>query len=177
MCIYMLIVKGRTFPPLDALHVDTYSPGMSRLRRHADALPLLPCACANLRRAARAVTQLYDGELRATGLNITQFTLLQALAATGPVNQGGLGGLLAIDSTTLSRTLHPLETKGWIRTNPGEDRRERQIELTAAGRAELVRASPAWERAQRRLRRRLGPGKWDSLFSDLSAVAGVARHA
>jgi len=150
---------------------------MSRLRRHADALPLLPCACANLRRAARAVTQLYDGELRGTGLNITQFTLLQALASTGPVNQGGLGGLLAIDTTTLSRTLRPLETKRWIRSVPGEDRRERQIELTAAGKAELVRATPAWERAQQRLRRRLGQGRWEALLSDLSAVAGMARHA
>lgn len=150
---------------------------MSRLRRHADALPLLPCACANLRRAARAVTQLYDGELRRAGLNITQFTLLQALASTGPVNQGGLGALLAIDTTTLSRTLRPLETKRWIRSASGDDRRERQIELTAAGRAELVRATPAWERAQQRLRRRLGQGRWEALLSDLSAVAGVARQA
>lgn len=150
---------------------------MSRLRRPADALPLLPCACANLRRAARAVTQLYDGELRDTGLNTQQFTLLQALGSAGPLTQGALGALLAIDSTTLSRTLRPLEVKRWIRSHPGEDRRERQIELTAAGRAELARATRAWERAQQRLRRRLGQGRFDALLSDLSAVAGVARHA
>ena len=150
---------------------------MNRFRRQSDALPRLPCACANLRRAARAVTQLYDGELRGTGLNTQQFTLLQALASTGPLNQGGLGGLLAVDSTTLSRTLRPLEDKRWIRSNPGEDRRERQIELTAAGRAELARAIPKWERAQERLRRRLGQGRFEVLLSDLAAVAGVARHA
>ncbi|HZD40950.1 MAG TPA: hypothetical protein VE131_09530 [Terriglobales bacterium] len=45
----------------------------------AHRLPVLPCACANLRRAARAVTRLYDQELRGTGLNVTQLTLLQAL--------------------------------------------------------------------------------------------------
>ncbi len=151
---------------------------MRRSRPQADALPALPCACASLRRAARAVTQLYDGELRASGLSTAQFTLLQALASAGPLNQGRLGGLLAIDSTTLSRTLRPLERKRWIRRRPGEeDQRERQIELTTAGRAELARATPAWKRAQARLRSRLGDGRFATLLADLSTVAGVARRA
>lgn len=139
---------------------------------------MLPCACATLRRAARAVTQLYDGELRSTGLNTAQFTLLQALASTGTVSQGRLGRLLALDSTTLSRTLRPLEAKRWIRCEPSEeDRRERQIELTRAGRTELARVTAAWERAQQRLRSRLGDNRWEALLADLSLVAGVARRA
>src|SRR5213080_2504071 len=73
-------------------------------------VPSLPCACANMRRAARAVTQLYDAALRPSGLRITQFTLLRALArAGGPMTQDALGELLAVDSTTLSRTLRQLE--------------------------------------------------------------------
>lgn len=151
---------------------------MRRTAAHADALPLLPCACANLRRAARAVTQLYDLELRPSGLNTAQFTLLQALAAAGPVNQGRLGELLAIDSTTLSRTLRPLEAQRWILCNPGEtDRRERQLELTSTGRKKLAQASTAWKRAQQRLRSRLGEERWAALLTDLSTVAGVARRA
>ncbi len=147
---------------------------MLRSRPHADAVPVLPCACASLRRAARAATQLYDSELRGAGLNTAQFTLLQALASAGPVSQGRLGGLLAIDSTTLSRTLRPLEANRWIRCDPGKDRRERQIELSGAGRAQLARATPAWERAQRRLRSRLGEDRWATLLADLSTAAGAA---
>jgi DNA-binding MarR family transcriptional regulator len=140
-------------------------------------LPVLPCACASLRRAARAVTQLYDGELRAAGLNTPQYTLLQVLASTGPVTQGRLGALLALDSTTLSRTLRPLEARGWVRSRPGEDRRERHLELTRAGRSRLERAVASWERAQERLRSRIGGREWGKLLATLSRIAGAARRA
>ncbi len=68
----------------------------------------LPCACANLRRADRAVSQFYDAALRPSGLRITQFTLLQALTLASGISQKQLGELLQIDSTTLTRTLAPL---------------------------------------------------------------------
>jgi len=141
------------------------------------ALPLLPCACANLRRAARATTQLYDRALRSTGINTAQFTLLQALASAGSITQGRLGRLLALDSTTLSRTLRPLEAKRWIRCEPGKDRRERQLELTASGRSQIDRAKPAWERAQRRLKERIGSERLEGLLRELSVLAGVAGRA
>jgi len=148
--------------------------------RHGDprehALPALPCACANLRRAARAVTQLYDRELQGTGLNTAQFTLLQTLARVAPVTQGRLGRLLALDSTTLSRTLRPLEAKRWIRREAGKDRRERQMALTGEGRSRLGRAQPPWERAQRRLQTRLGKERLAALVAELSTLAGVAQE-
>jgi DNA-binding MarR family transcriptional regulator len=150
---------------------------------------MVPCACANIRRAARATTQLYHRGLREAGLNTAQFTLLQTLATAGRVTQGRVGRVLALDSTTASRTLRPLahvypigwkhglEPKRWIRCEPGKDRRERQLELTAAGRAQFDRATPAWERAQRRLKDRLGSERWEALLSELSALAGLARGA
>ena len=139
-------------------------------------LPILPCACANLRRAARAVSQLYDEELRETGLTIAQFTLLQALDLAGEITQGGLGRLLVIDSTTLTRTLKPLERKGWIRRRTGRDRRSRQIVLTSAGRSRFQRALPAWNRAQERVRRRVGRRQWAKLMKELSRVAEVSER-
>ncbi len=137
----------------------------------------LPCACASLRRAARAVTQLYDEVLRDTGLRTTQFTLLQVLATTGRIKQGRLGDLLSLDSTTLTRTLRPLVGKGWVRSAAGKDRRERLYELAAAGRRELDRALPAWERAQQRLRKGLGGGRFERLQSVLLEVTAAARQA
>lgn len=143
----------------------------------ADALPTLACACASLRRAARAVTQLYDAELQGTGLRVTQLTLLQALQRMGPSPQSALGELLALDATTLSRTLRPLARAGWIRAARGLDRREVRWALTPAGRRRFARARAPWDRAQARLRARLGPEHWKLLVEDLAAVAGAARRA
>jgi DNA-binding MarR family transcriptional regulator len=142
-----------------------------------DALPALACACASLRRAARAVTQLYDAELQGTGLRVTQLTLLQALQRMGASPQAALGELLALDATTLSRTLRPLARAGWIRATRGQDRRETRWSLTAAGRRRFARARPSWERAQARLRTRLRPEHWKLLVEDLALVAGAARRA
>src|SRR2546422_469765 len=87
------------------------------------SLPALDCACASLRRAARAVTQLYEAALQDTGLRATQFTLLQALERQGRSPQTAVGELRALDPTTLSRTLRPLARAGWVRAGAGADRR------------------------------------------------------
>lgn len=137
----------------------------------------LPCACANLRRAARAVTHLYDQELRPTGLEPTQFTLLMTLNATGEVTQGKLGQRLILDSTTLTRSLAPLRARGWISSRRGQDRRERLWKLTTAGRRVLERAQPYWEQAQRRLRKALGQDEWSSLQEVLVRVTRATDRA
>jgi DNA-binding MarR family transcriptional regulator len=140
------------------------------------ALSPLPCACANLRRATRAITQLYDAALRSMGLRITQFTLLQVLErAGGPMTQAALGDVLALDSTTLSRTLRPLEQAKWIRRVEGRDARERRIELAPLGRRVLERATPAWERVQRRLRTDLRQRDWAALRKLMTAALTAAR--
>src|SRR5262245_37766272 len=140
------------------------------------ALRILPCACANLRRASRAVSQIYAEHLRGTGLNISQFTLLQALSLAGKVTQGRLGRILVLDSTTLTRTLRTLEGKGWIRRRPGADRRERYVELTRAGGSRFTRALPAWNRAQALLRARVGRRRWSGLMTELSRIAGLSSR-
>jgi len=140
----------------------------------AESVPALPCACANLRRAARAVTRDYEAALKATGLNPTQHTLLQTLELLGLSPQGALGDLLAIDSTTLTRTLRPLEHAGWVRAGSGADRREVRWALTPRGQRRLARARPAWERAQARLRTQRGAEVWARLAAELGAVAGAA---
>src|SRR5271154_6350639 len=91
------------------------------------SIPLLPCACANLRRASRVVTRMYNDELRSSDLEVTQFTLLMTLDITGEIGQKELGKLLAMDSTTLTRTLGLLSQHKWIREKPGEDRRQKLI--------------------------------------------------
>ena len=126
--------------------------------------PKLPCMCASFRRTSRALTQLYENALRPLGLRATQFTILQALSLAGEVTQSQLGEILAIDSTTLTRTLQIMDREGWIAERRGEDRRERRLRLAKAGQTQFQRALPAWEKVQSRLRRRLGEQAWKNLL-------------
>ena len=134
----------------------------------------LPCLCANLRRATRAVTHLYEEAIRPSGLRATQFTILQVLERTGEITQGQLGELLAMDSTTLTRTLQIMCRNGWVAERRGDDRRERRLQLAKSGRALLRRATPAWEKAQSRLAEALGDGPWHNLFTLTGEVTTLA---
>jgi DNA-binding MarR family transcriptional regulator len=118
--------------------------------------PSLPCLWASFRRASRALTQLYEEALRPVGLRATQFTVLQTLSLAGEVTQGELGQILAMDSTTLTRTLNIMSRHGWIAKRRGEDRREWRMQLSKAGKTQFKQAFPHWEKAQTRLRRQLG---------------------
>lgn len=133
----------------------------------------LPCACANLRRAGRAVTQFYDAALRPSGLRVTQFTLLQALTLSREISQKQLGALLEIDSTTLTRTLAPLRSKGWLHSKAGTDRRELRLSLTAGGVREYNRVLPYWQAAQNSLRKALGTTNWNRLINATVRTAGA----
>jgi DNA-binding MarR family transcriptional regulator len=121
--------------------------------------------CASLRRASRVLTQLYDDAFRPLGLRATQFTILQALSLAGEVTQGLLGEILAMDSTTLTRTLDILERRGWIAKRHGEDRREWRLRLSKRGETQLQRALPAWRSVQDRLHTQLGNEAWENLFT------------
>ncbi len=137
-------------------------------------IPTLPCLCANFRRASRALTLLYDQALRPLGLRATQFTVLQALSLAGEVTQGKLGRILAMDSTTLTRTLEILTRNGWIAGRHGKDRRERWLRLAGGGEAQLQGALPRWQKVQARLRLRFGTKGWDSLLQLTNEVTKVA---
>ena len=136
-----------------------------------------PCLCNALRQATRAVSRLYDEELRGAGLRTTQYSLLQRLSQAGEVRQRDLGGLTSLDETTLTRNLRPLIGAGWVAIRPGEDRREKLVRLTDAGAAKLQEARPAWERAQERLRSRLPKETWSSLLDLLPELTRLADTA
>jgi DNA-binding MarR family transcriptional regulator len=133
------------------------------------------CACFHLRRAARAVTQLYDDRLRPCGLRVTQFALLVAVRNRGPLPVSGLAELTLVDRTTLTRNLALLARKGLLRLDPGEDRRVRDVRITDLGRRALVAAIPLWRGAQREMVRRLGSKRLGGLLAGLAAAAAAAR--
>ena len=130
-----------------------------------------PCLCGALRQASRAVSRLYDEELRRVGLRTTQYSLLRCLERAGQIRQGDLVGLTYLEETTLTRNLRPLTAAGWVSICCGNDRRERIVAITEAGTAKLAEALPAWERAQARLEALLPEAKRQRLLAILPEVA------
>jgi DNA-binding MarR family transcriptional regulator len=103
------------------------------------------CLCLHLQRAARAIARRFDEALRPVGLSNGQFSLLIALNRPEPPRIGDLAPFLAMDRTTLTANLKPLERRGLIEVVPdARDGRSRRLRLTEAGRDLLVRAVPIW---------------------------------
>ncbi len=136
--------------------------------------PLSPCVCNTLRMATRVVTQLYDDVLRPSGLRVTQFSMLAAIARLGLANLRQLEEALAIDQTTLTRSLGLLERDGLTERAAHPDRRIRAMRLTARGRAVLRTARPLWSRAQEMVLRELGSKGWADARRRLAHLRDVA---
>ncbi len=137
----------------------------------------LDCACFNLRKTARAITQLYDEALRPSGLRCTQFSLLVAATMLEPVTVTHLAEIVVMDRTTLARNLMPLEKEGLIKVAPGDDQRTRIVTLTLRGKKVLSEAFPLWEKAQARVVRGLGEERWNSLKANLKEAVTLANEA
>jgi DNA-binding MarR family transcriptional regulator len=159
-CVYMHI-SDAVAKNLDA----------SRLREVARA-----CACANLRRAARAVTQVFDEALGPSGLRATQFTLLVTSRLMGESTINELAERMAMDRTTLSRNLKPLVRSGLLEVRPGEDGRTRLVRLTPAGEHALEEAYPLWQQAQQETVGILGEERHEALLGDVSRMVSLAAR-
>jgi len=125
------------------------------------------CTNFNLRKAARTVTHLYDEMLKPSGLRSTQYSLLTVLSMGEAETISNLAHQLVMDRTTLTRNLKPLQSQGWIKRVPGEDRRTRAWTITAQGRKALARALPLWQKAQKDTVNLLGKERWDGLLDHL----------
>lgn len=134
------------------------------------------CVCFTLRKAARAVTQMYDEALRPTGLRATQFSVLAALADAGGATMTELADALVMDRTTLTRNLKPLIERRLVETVRDADRRRRPVAVTATGRAALRRALPLWRKAQARTVDGLQARRWSGLAHDLGTLVALSRR-
>ena len=132
-----------------------------------------PCACGRLRRASRALTQLYDDLMAPSGLRVTQFSLLRTLERTGPQRITALAAATLLDRTALTRALDPMVEQGFVAIVAGRDARTREAALTRAGAAAIRAAEPHWRRAQAAVARRLGPVKLEALIATLAELESL----
>jgi DNA-binding MarR family transcriptional regulator len=130
--------------------------------------------CGSFRRTARALTSFYEQALRPTGVRATQLTILQVLARAGEMSQGRLGEMLAMDSTSLTRTLGIIRRRGWVAERRGDDQRERLLRLSRCGAAKLKRVTPVWNGLQARLSGPLGERGWKNLLRLTNQVTELA---
>ena len=114
------------------------------------------CLCLHVQRAARTVARRFDDALRPLGLTNGQFSLLTSLNRPDPARMGSVATLLAMDRTTLTAALKPLQRRGLIAVaTDTADRRSRVLTLTATGKSLLARAVPIWQRTHADVERRL----------------------
>jgi DNA-binding MarR family transcriptional regulator len=130
------------------------------------------CLCLHVQRAARALARRFDEALRPVGLNQGQFSLLTSLNRPEPPTMGAVADLLALDRTTLTANLKPLERRGLVQimVDP-HDRRSRRLILTAAGRALLASAAPIWKREHAHVERLMRAASPDAMRAGLRELS------
>jgi DNA-binding MarR family transcriptional regulator len=129
------------------------------------------CLCLHTQRAARALARRFDEALRPAGLTSGQFSLLMSLNRPEPPSIGSVAQLLAMDRTTLTANLKPLEREGLLAVEPDpKDRRARRLVLTDKGLARLATALPIWTKAHGAIDAALGDERAQSLRDGLNAL-------
>lgn len=129
------------------------------------------CLCLHVQRAARALARRFDEALRPLALTNGQFSLLMSLNRPQPPGMGPVANLLAMDRTTLTAALKPLERRGLVEISPDPaDKRSRLLILTKAGKKLLRAALPIWREEHRALEESLPGAAPDRLRKDLIAL-------
>jgi len=130
------------------------------------------CLCLHAQRAARALARRFDEVFRPLGLTNGKFSLLMSLNRPEPPPMGPVASLLAMDRTTLTAALKPLQRRGLVEIVPDPtDRRGKRIKLTPDGMALLVQAAPIWERTSKEVEALLPAGDPERLRQNLLALS------
>ena len=130
------------------------------------------CLCLHVQRAARALARRFDDVFRPFELTNQQFSLLMSLNRSEPPGMAAVASVLAMDRTTLTAALKPLERRGLVKvTVDPDDKRGRLLKLTPAGQKLLARAMPIWTRTHAEIEARLTDGGAELLRGNLRALA------
>jgi DNA-binding MarR family transcriptional regulator len=132
------------------------------------------CTCSELRRAARAVTLLYDNAFRSSGLLSTQLGVLHVIYESDSIRISHLAKELGMDRTTLTRNLSVLQRQGFIKISSGKDSRTRIVTITNKGRTTIAKTIPLWNDVQNKVKERMGETLWNELMVNLSQFVKVA---
>lgn len=134
------------------------------------------CACGNIRRAARSVTQYYDNYLKPSGIRSTQLSVLLTISLNDGITVNELADLLVMDQTTVTRNVGILEENGYIFSAAAiNDGRKRRLTITDKGVGKLEEAMPLWDKAQGRLESGLGPERFRDMLKLINQLITLTR--
>ena len=133
------------------------------------------CACSNVRKTARVLTQEYDRSITPSGLKTTQFSTLAVIRSLGPIMITDLAKAMEIERTSLTRNLKLIERDGLIKSRSGEDARSRIVEITGAGQEKLDEAQALWKIVQSRIVEKFGEKRFEFLRDELAALRSVVQ--
>ena len=140
------------------------------MRKELDMTAVENCACFNIRRVSRLITQFFDAEVRRFGLRPTQMSILGSLQAKTEWGMAELSEWLGMERTTLLRNLQPLQRDGLVRVKGGGRGGHVELEITERGRKALAKMLPGWRSAQDKVVATLGKERWSMIISDLTEV-------
>src|SRR5690606_13741064 len=130
------------------------------------------CLCLHVRRAARTIARRFDDAFRSLDLTSGQFSLLMSLNRPDPPHIQDVANLLAMDPTTLTANLKPLERRGLVNIQPDpKDKRGRLLTLTDPGMALLMRVFPIWQKTQADLESMVAGADSSQLLADLVSLS------
>jgi DNA-binding MarR family transcriptional regulator len=133
------------------------------------------CPSFNLRKSARAVSRVFDEALQPSGLRSGQFVMLITIACLGEPTYGQLARDLVMDTSTIARSLRPLQREGLIAVVAGLDRRRKTVKITDAGAERIRQSVPLWRKAQERFNQRVGDERWTRMLEDLGQTLESVR--
>lgn len=134
------------------------------------------CACGNIRRAARSVTQYYDSYLKASGIRSTQLSVLLSISLNDGITVNEMADLLVMDQTTVTRNVAILEQRGYIISSAAvDDGRKRHLAVTDKGVEKLEEVMPLWDAAQSRLESDLGPERFRDMLKLIGQLITLTR--
>lgn len=161
--------------PIDRYVDINYSSGVSSGKTLPFETTLMVkdrCLCLHVQRAARALARRFDEDLRPFDLTNGQFSLLMSLNRPEPPPMGPVASLLAMDRTTLTAALKPLERRGLVKiAHDPNDRRSRILILTEKGRALLARALPTWQSTHEEIEQLAPAIDWNEFRQNLRAIS------
>jgi MarR family transcriptional regulator for hemolysin len=140
----------------ESVDIDAYTCIISCMSKPVSISEQLPCMNLSYRKASRVISQIYDRELAEMGLKCTQFSILSAVRYMKQTTNAELQELLVLEQTTLTRGLKPLIRDGYIKIEPGRDKREKLLSLTVEGKNVFKQANKKWQQAQDAIVRKLG---------------------
>ena len=131
------------------------------------------CYCINLRRAANAVSAIYDAHLSPLGITVNQYSILRGVERTAPCSVSDLAEHLGLDRTSLVRMLKPLTAQALVLDQAEQGRRSHQLYLSGEGERLIREGYPLWCEAQAEVEQHIGPSEAKHLSSVLAQLEAL----